>query len=443
MFHLGWFSNYMPPAWNRPWAGNAGREWQNGDFYVDLARALDRGCFDYLLLEDSTFVSNTFGGNFELDLGEMVRAPKHDPMPLAAIIARETKGLGVVATANASLYPPYLLARLISTLDHISGGRMGWNVVTGAAQQALANFGPLPDAHSSSGGSDVTAAQMHDIRYDMADEFVELVSALWGSWDADAVIADHETNTYIDHTKVRTVDYKGEYYSARGPINTVPSPQYRPVIAQAGGSGRGRAFAAKHADTIVALPKGVEEMKKYRSDVRALLSLAGRAPDDCKIMYMVSPVLGETHQDAVDRKERLHAATETRVRKRLALMSGGEFDWSTFDFDQPLPEMPDDGQSIYQTFRRLSEGKTFRQALADDQTESIELLGTVDAVASQMGDLMDEIGGDGFLFYSGSGLITRRYIDEIVDGLVPALQRRGLTRDHYEHSMLRANLMEF
>jgi FMN-dependent oxidoreductase (nitrilotriacetate monooxygenase family) len=436
VFHLGWFTNYMPPAWNRPWSGNAAHSWQNGDFHVDLARALDRGCFDYLLLEDSSFVSDAYAGTFELELTEMVRSPKHDPMPLAAILARETKGLGVIPTANASLYPPFLLARLISTLDHISGGRTGWNVVTDATSRALANFGDPPQPSAD-------GAVMHDVRYDMADEYVDLVLRLWDSWGPDAVVADHARDVYIDHTKVHRVDFVGEHHSSRGPLNTVPSPQHRPVICQAGGSPRGRAFAARHADTVVAIPKGVEEMKAYRQDVRDLAKAAGRNPDEIKVMYLVSPFLGDTTADALDRRERAFAETDRRVRKRLALMSGGDMDWSGFDLDRPLPDLPEDYRSSYQTFRRLSAGKTFREALAADQTSAVEILGTPDAVAAQLGEIAAEVGGDGFLFYSGSGLLTRRYVDEVVDGLVPELQRRGLTRDHYAHTLLRDTLREF
>jgi len=435
MFHLGWFTNYMPPAWNTPWAGNAGREWQDGGFHLDLCRALERGFFDFVLLEDSSFVSNTFGGGFELELGEMVRAPKHDPMPLAAVIAARTRHLGVIATANTSFYPPYLLARLMSTLDHISAGRIGWNVVTGAPDQALANFGG-PQGSSTDGLS-------HDARYDLADEFVDVVDRLWRSWEPDAVLLDHAGGRYIDAAKVRTIDHRGEYFSSRGPLNTVPSPQYRPVLCQAGGSPRGRAFAARHAEVIIALPKGIEEMRRYRQDVRRLMGEQGRDPDECKVMYIVSPILGDTRQEALERQRRMYADTETRIRKRLALMSGGEFDWSRYDLDRPLPEFDGQGQSIAATFARLAAGKTLRQALIDDQTEAVELVGTAEQVADRIEEVMAATGGDGVVFYSGSGQITRRYVDEIVDGLVPQLQRRGLTRTDYRHDTLRDGLRQF
>lgn len=435
MFHLGWFTNYMPPAWNTPWAGNAGREWQNGGFHLDLCRALERGFFDFVLLEDSSFVSSTFGGTFDLELGEMVRAPKHDPMPLAAVIAAQTRNLGVIATANTSFYPPYLLARLMSTLDHISAGRIGWNIVTGAPNQALANFGG-PAGPASVGLT-------HDERYDLADEFVDVVEGLWSSWEPDAVRIDHAAGQYIDPGKVHTIDHRGTWFSSRGPLNTVPGPQHHPVICQAGGSSRGRAFAARHAEVIIALPKGVEEMRRYRQDVRRLMAEQGRDPDDCKVMYIVSPILGDTRAQAQERRRSAYADTETRIRKRLALMSGGDFDWSRYDLDRPLPDLPDEGQSIAATFRRLSEGKTLRQALIDDQTEALELVGTVCDVADLLEEAMAATGGDGVVFYSGSGQITRRYVDEIVDGLVPELQRRGLTRTGYDQDTLRAGLRQF
>ena len=252
--HLGWFTNYLTPSWNREFSGRAADTWMSGDFHVNLARRLEEARFDYLLLEDSSYVSNTYGGSFELELRQMARAPKNDPMPLAAAIARETRHLGLVLTGNTTFYPPFLLARLIRTLDHLSRGRAGWNVVTGAPDQALANFG-IRDGALRDGVS------AHDLRYDMAEEFIELVVRLWESWEEDAVVADRADDTYVDASKVHTVDFEGKWYSSRGPLNSPPSPQYRPVICQAGGSARGRAFAARHADTVVAMHMGLELMR--------------------------------------------------------------------------------------------------------------------------------------------------------------------------------------
>lgn len=429
--HLGWFTNYMTPEWNGQYSGDAARSWINGDFYIDMGRSLERACFDFLMFEDQSVVFDVYGGSYEMELKHMVRAPKHDPVPLVPLIARATEHLGVVATCSTSFYPPFLLARVMATLDHLTEGRAGWNIVTSVGDRAAQNYGmdSLPE---------------HDLRYDMADEFVEVVDALWSSWEPDALIVDREAGRYIDHTKVHAVNYMGEHHRSRGPLNTLPPPQGRPVVCQAGGSPRGRRFAAQHADVIIAVPKGLDEMRRYRDEVRALATEAGRDPDDVKVMYIVSPVIADTEAEAHAKRDRLFADEQTRLEKRLLLMSGGELDFAQFDLDQPLPEFVTQGsQSILDTFRARAKGRTLREAAIDDQTESIELVGTPESVAAQMGEAMEAAGGDGFLIYSGSGLLTRRYITEITDGLVPALQRRGLMRTEYGSRQFRGNVLEF
>ena len=178
---------------------------------------------------------------------------------------------------STSFYPPFLLARLCATIDHLARGRFGWNIVTSAEDRSAQNFG-------------MEKLFEHDERYAMANEYLDLVTQLWDSWDADAVVMDRETHTYADFSKVRPIDFVGKYFKSRGPLNTVPSPQHRPTILQAGASPRGRAFAARAADSIVAVGTGVEGMREYRNDIRARAGVAGRNPDDIKLMFCVSPV---------------------------------------------------------------------------------------------------------------------------------------------------------
>lgn len=436
MFHLGWFTNYLTPDWKGPWAGDAGRRWTNGDFYLDMARTLDRVGFDFIMLEDSSFLSDAYAGSFEMEMRHMVRAPKHDPVPLVPLLGHVTNGLGLIATASTSLYPPYLLARTMTTLDHLTNGRAGWNIVTTAGSGAEQNYG-FPTGTS------------HDELYGRAEEFATVVESLWDSWEPGALVNDPESGVYVDHTKISHVDHVGDHFSVRGPLNTLPSPQGRPVMLQAGGSPVGRRFAARHADAVVALPKGLEEMRAYREDITALAKEAGRDPGCVKVFYIVSPVIGETQADAEEMQRRRMADTQSRVEKRLLLMSSGGADFSKVPLDVPLD--PDDpsmlpggaSQSITHTFLRTHAGKTLRQAASIDQTEAIELVGTADRVAALMEEAMTEAGGDGFLVYSGSGQLTRRYLAEITDGLVPVLQRRGLVRTDYSHPQLRDNLLAF
>ncbi|MFT4042338.1 MAG: NtaA/DmoA family FMN-dependent monooxygenase [Gordonia sp. (in: high G+C Gram-positive bacteria)] len=419
MFHLGWFTNFAPPIWEGAFCGDVGRTWANGRFYMDFARALERAKFDYMMLEDSSMVSDAFEGSSRADLKHHLYAPKHDPLALAPLLASATANLGIVATASTSFYPPYQLARTMTTLDHLTRGRIGWNIVTSSEDRAAQNYG-------------LDRLYEHDSRYDRADEFVEVVQALWNSWEDGAVIADRETGRYIDHTKVRTIDHVGRFYSVRGPLNTLPGPQRTPVICQAGGSPRGRQFAAEHADTIITQSRGIERMKAYRNDIRARARAAGRDPDDIKMLFIVNPIIAQTDAEAVEMAMSSAQHAERDIEKALAHLSAlTEVDFSQFDLDAPVPrDVATNGhRTTLAEFLKLGEdGRTLREVAAGWNLNAVDLVGSPDTVAALMGEAMDEVGGDGFLI---SGPMTRIYIGAITDGLVPELQRRGLTRTEY------------
>jgi FMN-dependent oxidoreductase (nitrilotriacetate monooxygenase family) len=359
--------------------------------------------------------------------------PKHDPVPLAAVIGSHTSRLGVVATMSTLGYPPFLLARVAATIDHLARGRFGWNIVTSGEDTAAQNFGldKLPP---------------HDLRYEMADEYMDLVNQLFASWDPDAVVMDRKTQTYADWTKVRPIHFEGKYFKSRGPLNTAPSPQGRPTYVQAGASERGRDFAAKHADSVIAAANGTKAMKGLRDDIRARAVKLGRNPDDIKVLYLFSPVMGETEEEAKMVNERGMSQRQFAER-RLSLMSGiTDIDFSKFDMDKPLPEdLTTNGESSsLQRFAQLGSGKTLRQLIKEGgKSSSVEVVGTPDQVAAKMGEIMEEVGGDGFLLRNPFHHINRRYILEITDGLVPALQRLGLVRTEYTKPTLRETLMEF
>ena len=208
-FHLGWFMNFIPPEWDTDYTSPDVASWANGDFYVDMARSMERACFDFMMIEDTVMVADAYGGTMEGSLKNSVFAPKHDPLPLAIKVASNTSKIGVVATLSTSFYPPYLLARACSTADSIAGGRFGWNIVSSAEDRAAQNFG-------------LDRLYEHDERYNMADEYFELVNQLWDSWEPDAVVMDRETHTYADFRKVHTIDFAGKYFKSRGPLNTIP-----------------------------------------------------------------------------------------------------------------------------------------------------------------------------------------------------------------------------
>jgi FMN-dependent oxidoreductase (nitrilotriacetate monooxygenase family) len=429
-FHLAWFLNFITDDWRGTW-GAGGRDWSTGDFYVEMAKDLERAGFDYVIIEDKLMVSDAYGASMAADLKHGVN-PKHDPIPLAVLVAQATRRLGVVATMSTSFYPPFLLARLSATVDHISRGRFGWNIVTSAEDRSAQNFG-------------LDRLQEHDHRYEMATEYVDLVCQLWSSWDADAVVADRNTSVYVDHSKVHRVDFEGTYYRSRGPLNTLRPPYDRPVLCQAGASPKGREFAARYADTIIATATSPVEMKAYRDDIRARLEAVGRKPDDCKVLYLVSPIVGETHDEAVEKRDRWMSDPVFIEHFLTQLSSITEIDFSQFDLDEPLPEVTTNGErGSLEAFARRGEGKTLRELVSGGKLDkSPQLVGTPDEVADQMGEMMVASGGDGFLFTSPVQRLDRRYVADITDGLVPALQRRDLVRTGYTFEGFRENLLEF
>ena len=432
-FHLAWFlQGSSIQAWGSPWTGNISEEWMHPSLFLDLVQNMERACFDYILIEDSIYIGQNWQDSREIFLKNGMSVPRQEPSIVAALMAAATTRLGIVPTLSTFAYHPYLTARIVGTLDQVSLGRGGWNMVTGSSDLSAQNFGMprLPD---------------HDDRYVMAEEYMQICKGLWGSWEPGAIVADRKSRTLIDHTKVHTIDFEGKYYSSRGPLNSGPLPSGQPVIAQAGGSVSGKRFAAKYADTVVAAPRGIAAMKAYRDDVRAEAVAAGRNPDDCKILFLCSPIVAETMAEAETRAAGRATAAAANVDMRLAQIGWStNIDFSGHDLDAPVGELTTNGhQSSLAMFVAKSGGKTLREAAIaySSQGYCIDAVGTPDAVASQMAEAMEEVGGDGFLIVLPD--VSRRSVATIVDGLVPELQQRGLTRRAYSHALLRDNLLEF
>lgn len=277
---------------------------------------------------------------------------------------------------------------------------------------------------------------------------MDVVGKLFSSWDEDAVVLDREAGIYADPDKVNPINHKGEFFSVRGPLNTVRSPQGRPIYVQAGASPRGRDFAARHADSIVSVASGVADMKAFRDDIRARAAAAGRNPDSIKILFCITPTVAET-QEAAEAKHMRMLSAPHFIDDMLASVSAiTDIDFAQYDLDKPLPErlVTNGEQGSLDKFQQYGSGKTLRQLVIDGAggiVSSVELIGTPDSVAARMGEVMQEVGGDGYLITTPVLRVSRRYVTEITDGLIPALQKRGLTRTAYEHKTLRENLLSF
>jgi FMN-dependent oxidoreductase (nitrilotriacetate monooxygenase family) len=437
MFHLGWFmgSGFSVQTWaGDPWAGTTGRDWMRGGIFVDLVSALERACFDYLLVEDTSMIEDAYGGSMETTLKHGLLGPKNDPVPLIPMLTQATKHIGVAVTLSTSFYHPYMAARTMTTLDHLTEGRVGLNVVTGSSRRAAQQYG-------------YDDLMPHAERYQMAHEWMEAVGALWESWEEGAVLVDQETPRYADHNKVHPVDFTGKYFRTRGPLNTIPGPQRRPVIVQAGASASGRDLAARYAESMLAHGTSIESMKEFREDMHRRMHEYGRDPSTLKILFLIDVTLGEDDAVAEARAgaHRLAMRTDAAIERRLwglSYSSGGTHDFSQYDIDGPVPDVWGNGEtSTLRNFVERGQGLSLREAIATIDTHSgLAFVGSPDRVAAQMGEAMAEVGGDGFLL---SPTVTRRNIAEIADGLAPALRRRGLIRDGYEHKTFRENLLAF
>ena len=301
------------------------------DLFVDLARGMERACFDYIIIEDSSNVPYTYKGSHDTYLQYAASAPKLDPAVLVPYLAQATKHLGLVPTLSVSEYPPYLLARLVNSLDHVTEGRIGWNCVTGSNDGAAQNYGH--DKHLP-----------HDERYDIADEFADVVTRLWEAWEPDAVVLDRDKPMFADGSKVHPINHEGKYFRCRGPINAPRSPQGRVPICQAGGSPRGQHFASRWADTIITEGGGsVDSMKAYRDRVRQQAAEYGRNPDDIKVLFLAHPIIDVSMEAARERPRLEQDEAEQHLDLQLSGMSRlTGIDFSKFDLDQPLPARPHD-----------------------------------------------------------------------------------------------------
>jgi alkanesulfonate monooxygenase SsuD/methylene tetrahydromethanopterin reductase-like flavin-dependent oxidoreductase (luciferase family) len=282
----------------------------------------------------------------------------------------------------------------------------------------------------------------HDLRYEMADEWMEVANRLWASWEPGVVVADANSGMFADPSKVHPINFEGRFYKCRGPLNTAPGPQGRPVICQAGGPPAGIAFAAKHADSVIAKVRGVAAAKSFRQRMTEQMESCGRRASDCKVLFATSVVMAETMEEAQDKRACMTAALANTMEARLGGMSYlSMVDFSKYDLDQLLPEIKTNAsRASFEAYLSGDGRKTLREMLLDPNGGGLDFVGTPDSIAAEMGEAMQEIGGDGILFQDP---LTRKTVVEITDGIAPALQRRGLIRTAYEHVHFRDNLLAY
>ncbi|MGF6764368.1 FMN-dependent oxidoreductase (nitrilotriacetate monooxygenase family) [Paraburkholderia sp. GAS33] len=419
-------SGHHIAAWRHPEAqADAGVNFRH---YVKLAQAAEAAKFDLVFLADG---AGTRGDNVEfLSRTAHSYVAQFEPITLLSALAAVTEHVGLVATASTSFNEPYHIARKFASLDHISGGRAGWNLVTSSNEHEAKNFNR--DKHFE-----------HAERYERAIEFAEVVEGLWDSWEDDAFLRDKDQGRFFDPERRHVLDHKGRFFQVRGPLNVARSPQGHPVVVQAGSSEAGRDLAARTAEVIFTAQQTLEDAIDFYSDVKGRLAQYGRHPDDLKIMPGVFPIVGRSESEAREKFEQLQALIDPKVG--LALVSGltGGFDLSGYPLDGPIPELPETNASKSRQLLTLElarrENLTIRQLYlrVAGARGHWQLVGTPAQIVDQLEERFVKGGADG---YNVMPPVLPAGLDDFVELVIPELRRRGLFRSEYEGRTLRDNL---
>ncbi|WP_431284667.1 LLM class flavin-dependent oxidoreductase [Humitalea sp. 24SJ18S-53] len=414
---------YHPAAWRHPNVPADGT--LRFEHYVRNAQAAERGKFDMIFFADGI-------GLRERDepRGSLARSGyelvEMEPLTLLPALAVLTKHIGLVTTASTTYNEPYHIARKFATLDLISGGRAGWNIVTSWSEAEAKNFNR--EQHLD-----------YDTRYERAAEFVEVVKGLWDSWEPDSLLYDKDGGLFYDESRMHLLNHKGKHFSVRGPLNVASMPQGRPVLFQAGASEPGREIAAQTADVVYAAQESMASSKAYYDDVKSRMAKYGRDWDDLKIMPGVRTVVGRTRAEAQAKFDALQDLTDPLVG--LARVFAALGDLSGFDIDGPVPEPQREAEVRSSTERIMhrarSQNLTIRQLYKQVTGGGLYMIGTASDIVDSMQDWYESNACDGF-----NVLPTHlpEACEDFVEMITPELQRRGLFRTEYEGTTLRENL---
>lgn len=398
------------------------------DYYRHIAQVLERGRFDLLFFADRLAVSTRYGQSHRpgLILGDQ-DATRMDPLPILGALAAVTQHIGLGATRSTTYSQPYSLAREFATLDHLSDGRAAWNVVTSVNQGEAENFG-------------LKETLPHDLRYDRADEFLEVTHKLWHSWQADALLLQAD-GRYADASQVHAIDHHGRHFDVRGPLNIPASPQHSPVIIQAGSSDRGQDFAARWAEVVFNIQPDLARMQRFYDDLKGRTGKFGRAPSAIKVLSAVQPFVGQSRAHAQELRDEANALADP-VTGLSTLSSHMNVDFSGFALDAPLGDVQVNG--IQGLFKLLQEVSAERQLTLADAGRlyaqgvlTPQVAGTAADIADWLEHVVAQRGADGFVI-SPSHL--PHGFDDFVAHVVPELQRRGALREHYQGRHLRDHL---
>ncbi|MGD0242315.1 MAG: LLM class flavin-dependent oxidoreductase [Streptosporangiaceae bacterium] len=408
------------------WRHPDSHAWRYKDlaYWTDLARLLERGLFDGLFIADVLGVYDVYAGNPDAALRGGVQIPVNDPLMLVSAMAFVTEHLGLAVTASTSFEHPFPFARRMSTLDHLTNGRVGWNIVTSYLDSGARNIG-------------LDTQVRHDERYEIANEYMDVLYKLWeGSWQDDAVQRDRGSGIFTDPAKVHAINHEGRYFKVPGIHVSEPSPQRTPLLFQAGTSDRGKDFAAAHAEAVFVGAPTAAILRAQVADIRARAQAHGRDPHDIKVFSGYTVITGETDREAQAKHDLYRSYVEPEGM--LALWSGWlGFDLSVYDLDDPLRVVPN--QAIQSTAETFGRGDWKVRDLVERLGfgDGPIAVGSPATVADAIQEWLEETDADGLNL---GHVVTPASYADFADLVVPELQRRGAYRKAYEPGTLRHKL---
>lgn len=394
----------------------------NFNFYKEQAQISEQGKFDFVFIADALYINKKSNPHY---------LNRFEPLTILSALAAVTSKIGLVGTLSTTYSEPFSAARQFASLDMISGGRAGWNAVTSGLEKTALNFSKSVENHPN-----------HKQRYKMAEEFVAVMKGLWRSWEEDAFTRNKETGEFFDVDKLHELNFVGEFFSVQGPLNIGRSKQGEPVIFQAGSSEDGKQFSAKEADVVFAIMPTIEEAKKYYTDVKRRVIENGRNEDDLVVIQGISPIIGNTEEEAERKYEEL--ANLVTIDEALAFLGRlfEHHDFTQYELDEPFPDLGVLGENSFQSdtnrIKReaYDNNLTLREVAIREATPRTPFLGTPQKVADLIQNWYEEKAVDGFMIIAN----LPSELEAFVEDVVPLLQQKGIFKEEYRGDTLREHL---
>ena len=393
----------------------------NLDYYRQLTRKAETAKLDFVFFGDGLYISEKSHPNF---------LNRFEPLTLLAALAMDTTHIGLAATLSTSYSEPFTVARQFASIDHISGGRAGWNIVTSPLEGSALNYSK-------------TEHPEHDLRYRMAAEYIEVTKGLWDSWEDDAFVRNKETGQFFDPEKLHRVNHKGEFFSVQGPLTISRSKQGRPILIQAGSSEAGKDFASQVADAVFTGQANIDDARDFYQDVKGRAAKHGRRPEEILMLPGCNPIVGSTPEEAEEKYQEI--ANLVVIGDALNYLGRyfNDIDFTQYDLDEQFPDLGDFARNGWESatdkIKKVSreEGLTLRQMALRSTTPKGPFIGTAEHVADTMQAWFEAGAADGFMMNAS---VLPQGFDDFIDHVLPILKDRGLFRTEYEHDTLRGNL---